>query len=150
MVSSGLLRRVALVRTTRRNNPEDTILHFSFKFSEGRSVFIYIAMRATCPARPSSLQMLKTADYASPRHIRPSTRKLPMGKLTKSAQIQGQHFMRHHRLRARVHITDACTLHLRIRWGRRACPSTCTRKSRFVKLRMYILKCTLEAGSIER
>jgi hypothetical protein len=27
MVSSGLLRRVALVRTTRRNNPEDTILH---------------------------------------------------------------------------------------------------------------------------
>jgi hypothetical protein len=28
MVSSGLLRRVALVRTTRRNNPEDTILQF--------------------------------------------------------------------------------------------------------------------------
>jgi hypothetical protein len=27
MVSSGLLRRVALVRTTRRKNPEDTILH---------------------------------------------------------------------------------------------------------------------------
>jgi hypothetical protein len=27
MVSSGLLRRVALVRATRRNNPEDTILH---------------------------------------------------------------------------------------------------------------------------
>jgi hypothetical protein len=27
MVSSGLLRRVARVRTTRRNNPEDTILH---------------------------------------------------------------------------------------------------------------------------
>jgi hypothetical protein len=27
MVSSGLLRRVALVRTTRRNNPEDAILH---------------------------------------------------------------------------------------------------------------------------
>jgi hypothetical protein len=27
MVSSGLLRRVALVRSTRRNNPEDTILH---------------------------------------------------------------------------------------------------------------------------
>jgi hypothetical protein len=26
MVSSGLLRRVALVRTTRWNNPEDTIL----------------------------------------------------------------------------------------------------------------------------
>jgi hypothetical protein len=27
MVSSGLLRRVALVRATRRNNPVDTILH---------------------------------------------------------------------------------------------------------------------------
>jgi hypothetical protein len=27
MVSSGLLRRVALVRTTRRNNREDIILH---------------------------------------------------------------------------------------------------------------------------
>jgi hypothetical protein len=27
MVSSGMLRRVALVRTTRRNIPEDTILH---------------------------------------------------------------------------------------------------------------------------
>jgi hypothetical protein len=27
IVSSGLLRRVALVRTTRRNNPENTILH---------------------------------------------------------------------------------------------------------------------------
>jgi hypothetical protein len=27
MVSSGLLRRVALVRPTRLNNPEDTILH---------------------------------------------------------------------------------------------------------------------------
>jgi hypothetical protein len=27
MVSSELLRRVALVRTTRRNNPEDIILH---------------------------------------------------------------------------------------------------------------------------
>jgi hypothetical protein len=27
MVSSGLLRRVVLTRATRRNNPEDTILH---------------------------------------------------------------------------------------------------------------------------
>jgi hypothetical protein len=27
MVSSGLLRRVGLTRATRRNNPEDTILH---------------------------------------------------------------------------------------------------------------------------
>jgi hypothetical protein len=27
MVSSGMLRRVALVRATRRNIPEDTILH---------------------------------------------------------------------------------------------------------------------------
>jgi hypothetical protein len=27
MLSSGLLRRVVLTRATRRNNPEDTILH---------------------------------------------------------------------------------------------------------------------------
>jgi lysophospholipid acyltransferase (LPLAT)-like uncharacterized protein len=33
MVSSGLLRRVALTRATRRNNPEDTILHQFIKFS---------------------------------------------------------------------------------------------------------------------
>jgi hypothetical protein len=31
-VSSGLLRRVVLTRATRRNNPEDTILHYSNSF----------------------------------------------------------------------------------------------------------------------
>jgi hypothetical protein len=35
MVSSGLLRRVALTIATRRNNPEDTILQFSvYRHSE--------------------------------------------------------------------------------------------------------------------
>jgi hypothetical protein len=33
MVSSGMLRRVALVRATRRNFPEDTILHSAKSFS---------------------------------------------------------------------------------------------------------------------
>jgi hypothetical protein len=46
MVSSGLLRRVALVRTTRatrRNNPEDTILqHYTFV---QMSVHIYTTRR---------------------------------------------------------------------------------------------------------
>jgi hypothetical protein len=40
MVSSGLLRRVALVRATRRNNPEDTILH-SHRRENLKSYIIY-------------------------------------------------------------------------------------------------------------
>jgi hypothetical protein len=41
MVSSGLLRRVALVRTTRRNNPEDTILH-SHRRENLKSYTVYV------------------------------------------------------------------------------------------------------------
>jgi hypothetical protein len=37
MVSSGLLRRVARVRTTRRNNPEDTILKRLHRFTETKA-----------------------------------------------------------------------------------------------------------------
>jgi hypothetical protein len=59
MVSSGLLRRVALVRTTRRNNPEDTILH-SHRRENLKSYIIIIiiiiitGMTALCEPWPSS------------------------------------------------------------------------------------------------
>jgi hypothetical protein len=49
MVSSGLLRRVALVRTartTRRNNPEDTILH-SHRRENLKSYYIFLYGEAT-------------------------------------------------------------------------------------------------------
>jgi ABC-type polysaccharide transport system permease subunit len=47
MVSSGLLRRVALVRTTRRINPEDTILQIHNNFTVLYSVTFLVHFHST-------------------------------------------------------------------------------------------------------
>jgi hypothetical protein len=54
MVSSGLLRRVALVRTTRRNNPEDTILH-SHRRENLKSYFVSTCLPVSDDAASSDL-----------------------------------------------------------------------------------------------
>jgi hypothetical protein len=51
MVSSGLLRRVDILRTTRLNNPEDTILH-SHRRENLKS---YIILR--CLTNSSSIEL---------------------------------------------------------------------------------------------
>jgi hypothetical protein len=49
MVSYGMLRRVALVRTTRRNIPEDTILQNGDKFyCAGFEVLAKVIMNEEC------------------------------------------------------------------------------------------------------